>query len=63
MRAFKVGKYLTAYFSSFRIFPLLAGGVARHDVIIYKVDRVCIIMNEIVTISIRVSLQMFKFRL
>ena len=59
----KVVKYLTTHFASFRIFPLLAGGVARRDVIIYKVDRVCIIMKEIVTISIRVSLLTFKNRL
>ena len=46
---------------SFLDFSLLAGGVARRDVIIYKVDRVCIIMNG-VTISIRVLSQMFKNR-
>ena len=48
---FKVVKYLTTHFGSFRIYPLLAWGVARRDVIIYKIDRVCIIMKEIVTIS------------
>ena len=39
IHAFEVDKYLTTHFGSFRIFPLLAGGVARRDVIIYKVDR------------------------
>ena len=38
IHAFKVVKYLTTHFSRFRIFPLLARGVARRDVILYKVD-------------------------
>ena len=38
--AFKVVKHLTAHFGRFRIFPLLTGGLAGRDVIIYKVDRV-----------------------
>ena len=43
--AFKVVKYLTTHFGRFRIFPLLAGGVVRRDVIIYKIDRV-LLYNE-----------------
>ena len=37
--------------------------MARHDVIIYKVDRVLHYNERIVTILIRILLQMFKNRL
>ena len=38
IHTFKVVKHLSTHFGHFRIFPLLAGGVASRDVIIYKVD-------------------------
>ena len=40
IHAFKVVEYLTTHFGRFRIFLLLAGGMARHDIIIYKLDHV-----------------------
>ena len=40
IHTFELVKYLSTHFGRFRIFPLLAGGVARRGVIIHKVDSI-----------------------